>query len=42
MDNYDQIDLVLLDLTMPLMNGDDARYRHPAFWAPFVYVGAGR
>ena len=24
MDNYDQIDLVLLDLTMPLMNGDDA------------------
>lgn len=24
MDNYDRIDLVLLDLTMPLMNGDDA------------------
>ena len=24
MDNYDEIDLVLLDLTMPLMNGDDA------------------
>ena len=24
MDNYDRIDLVILDLTMPLMNGDDA------------------
>lgn len=24
MDNYDEIDLVLLDMTMPLMNGDDA------------------
>ncbi|MBZ6378009.1 MULTISPECIES: CHAT domain-containing tetratricopeptide repeat protein [Pacificimonas] len=32
----------LREAQLSLMDGDDARYRHPAFWAPFVYVGAGR
>jgi CHAT domain-containing protein len=24
---------------LQMLDGDDARYRHPAYWAPFVVVG---